>query len=118
MSLRLVRGGAELAHELFAGSKVAGVVTPTSSLGSKGFFELTVKNEDDGAIVKHILSLKPGDSLDCRATEHHVTIGRNMKESVGIVARGMGVTAALQVIEKLLSDPRDDTEVRLVYSAK
>jgi cytochrome-b5 reductase len=97
---------------------VGGELAPTSPLSAKGWFELTVKNEDDGAIVKHILSLKPGDELECRGGARKVAVERNMKESVGIVARGLGVTAALQVIEKLLSDPRDDTEVRLVYSAK
>jgi len=40
---------------------------------------------------------------------------RNMWRAVGMVAGGTGITPMYQVIVKILSDPADVTEIRLVF---
>ena len=67
---------------------------------------------------QHIMKMGPGDRLSFKGLVPSFRVGRNQFKSVGIVAKGDGVCAAVQVITKLLSDPRDDTEIRLFYSAR
>lgn len=101
-----------------AGARVSGVVTPISAVATKGFFELAVSPTDADPMAQAIANTPVGGDLKFKGPFKGFQIGRNQFKSVGIVARGSAVTAALQVITTLLSDPRDDTEIRLVYSAE
>lgn len=40
----------------------------------------------------------------------------NMKESIGMVAGGTGITPMLQVLEHILANPNDRTKVHLVFA--
>ena len=43
-------------------------------------------------------------------------VTRNMKKYIGMVAGGSGITPMIQVIDHLLDDPRDNTEIRLLFA--
>lgn len=101
-----------------AGAEVAGRVAPVSPLTAKGYFELAAAAAGDSAMSKAISSLKTGDVVQFKGPVQGFQVGRNQFKSVGILARGDGIADALQVATKLLSDPRDDTEIRLVYSVR
>lgn len=89
-----------------------------SPLSAKGYFELAAATAGDSAMSKAISSLKTGDVVQFKGPVQGFQVGCNQFKSVGIIARGDGIADALQVATKLLSDPRDDTEIRLVYSVR
>jgi cytochrome-b5 reductase len=101
-----------------AGNGVTGKVTPISAVATKGFLELAASPTDPDPLAQAIANTKEGAVMLFKGPFKGFQVSRNQFESIGIVARGSSVTAALQVITTLLADPRDDTEIRLVYSAE
>jgi len=81
-----------------------------------GFFELLIKKYPTGAMSKHIHSLKPGDTLEIKGPISKIPYQSNMKERIGMVAGGTGITPMLQVIRKVLSDPTDKTQISLIFA--
>lgn len=65
---------------------------------------------------RHIVGLQVGDRLAVKGPFSKIAITRNMKKSMGFIAGGSGITPMLQIIEEVLSDPRDDTELRLLFA--
>jgi cytochrome-b5 reductase len=92
--------------------------TPTSRVHQKGFFDLTVKAYPNGKVSKVLGSLQPGDEVEVKGPISKLKIQRNSKKAIGLVAGGSGITPMLQVIQELLDDPRDNTELRLLYANK
>ena len=60
--------------------------------------------------------MKVGDSVEFKGPFKKFEYTANMKKYIGMVAGGSGITPMLQLIEKILSNPRDNTEVRLIFA--
>eukprot|EP00243_Klebsormidium_subtile_P004238 TRINITY_DN18069_c0_g1_i1.p1 TRINITY_DN18069_c0_g1~~TRINITY_DN18069_c0_g1_i1.p1 ORF type:complete len:353 (-),score=92.03 TRINITY_DN18069_c0_g1_i1:246-1304(-) len=90
--------------------------TPTSDPDVKGYFDLVVKVYPTGNMSRHIDSLKPGDTLEIKGPIPKLPIKENMKKSIGLVAGGTGITPMLQVIQQILKNPNDKTQVSLIYA--
>lgn len=63
-----------------------------------------------------MFNLKAGDLLEMKGPFQKIDVHSNFKKAVGLVAGGTGITPMLQIIHKLLEDPRDNTEIRLLYA--
>lgn len=98
------------------GKTVVRSYTPTSREHDKGFFDLVVKTYPEGKLSKHIFGLDQGDFLEFKGPFKKLDISSNSKKAIGMIAGGTGITPMLQVIQKLLDDPRDKTELRLLYA--
>lgn len=61
---------------------------------------------------QHIHSLKPGDTLDFKGPMLGVPIIQNEFDSIGLIAGGSGITPMLQVAQRVLANPDDQTHVR------
>ncbi len=59
-----------------------------------------------------------GDTLELKGPFSKFTYTENMFGSIGMVAAGTGITPMYQVLLEILSNPRDTTEVRLVYASR
>ena len=57
-----------------------------------------------------------GDSIALKGPLQKFTYTPNMKKYIGMIAGGSGITPMLQLIEKILSNGRDNTEVRLIFA--
>jgi len=90
--------------------------TPISTEDTLGEFDLLIKSYPDGKMSKHITSLKVGDSLDFKGPFPKFPYEANSKKAIGMVAGGTGITPMLQVIKKVLANPRDKTELRLIFA--
>ncbi|EFJ41779.1 hypothetical protein VOLCADRAFT_107549 [Volvox carteri f. nagariensis] len=90
--------------------------TPTSPPDAKGYLDLVVKVYDKGVMSKHIDSLKIGDSLEIKGPIKKYPYEANTKKHIGMVAGGTGITPMLQVIDAILDNPNDKTQVSLVYA--
>eukprot|EP00850_Spirogloea_muscicola_P021589 SM000255S08768 [mRNA] locus=s255:170703:174046:+ [translate_table: standard] len=77
--------------------------TPISDPDSQGYFDLLIKVYPQGVMSKHIHSLTPGDELE-------------VKGPIPKVAGGTGITPMLQIIDAILKNPDDHTQVSLVFA--
>ena len=66
--------------------------------------------------TRHIGDMALGDSIALKGPLQKFTYTPNMKKYIGMIAGGSGITPMLQLIEKILSNGRDNTEVRLIFA--
>ncbi|KAM7268913.1 hypothetical protein ACFE04_011079 [Oxalis oulophora] len=90
--------------------------TPISDPDSKGHFDLLIKVYPEGKMSQHFASLKPGDVLEVKGPIEKLRYSPNMKKHIGMIAGGSGITPMLQVIEAILKNPDDITQVDLIYA--
>ncbi|KAG2499807.1 hypothetical protein HYH03_002103 [Edaphochlamys debaryana] len=90
--------------------------TPTSPPDAKGFMDLVVKVYDKGVMSKHFGELKVGDTLEMKGPMKKYPYEPNCKKAIGLVAGGTGITPMLQVIDTVLANPADKTQLSLVYA--
>ncbi|XP_024026509.1 NADH-cytochrome b5 reductase-like protein [Morus notabilis] len=107
---------APLGHDVEGKPKyVVRPYTPISDPDSKGFFDLLIKVYPEGKMSQHFASLKPGDVVEVKGPIEKLRYSPNMKKHIGMIAGGTGITPMLQVIEAILKNPDDNTQVSLLY---
>ncbi|XP_010520587.1 PREDICTED: NADH-cytochrome b5 reductase-like protein [Tarenaya hassleriana] len=89
--------------------------TPISDPEAKGYFDLLIKVYPEGKMSQHFASLKPGDVVEVKGPIEKFKYSPNMKRNIGMIAGGTGITPMLQVIEAILKNPEDKTQISLLY---
>uniref|UniRef100_A0A7N0ZSQ8 NADH-cytochrome b5 reductase n=1 Tax=Kalanchoe fedtschenkoi TaxID=63787 RepID=A0A7N0ZSQ8_KALFE len=89
--------------------------TPISPTDAKGYFDLLIKIYPEGKMSQHFASLKPGDVLQVKGPIEKLRYTPNMKKHIGMIAGGSGITPMLQVVEAIVNNPDDITQVSLIY---
>jgi len=82
----------------------------------QGFFNLVVKRYPWGKMSNMLFDMKPGDTLDFKGPLLNIEYSPNMKKSLGLMAGGSGITPMIQLIQKILNNPGDKTQVTLVFA--
>lgn len=109
--------------------------TPTSSIDEVGCFDLLIKvyfkNEhpkfpNGGQMSQHLESLQIGSTLEIKGPLGHIeytghgyfTVNSKHKfaRRIAMLAGGTGITPMYQVMQAILKDPSDETEIYLVYA--
>nr|GMC68645.1 NADH-cytochrome B5 reductase-like protein [Ipomoea batatas] len=102
--------------------------TPISDPDAKGHFDLLIKVYPEGKMSQHFASLKPGDKVEVKGLVNYrsellslqpiekLKYRPNMKKHIGMIAGGSGITPMLQVIEAILKNPDDNTQISLLYA--
>lgn len=109
--------------------------TPTSSVEEIGYFDLLIKVyfkdvhpkfPNGGLMSQHLESLPIGASLDIKGPLGHVEytgrgnflVGGKPKfaRRLAMLAGGTGITPMYQVMQAVLKDPEDKTEMYVVYA--
>ncbi|KAH8960994.1 hypothetical protein BDL97_05G026900 [Sphagnum fallax] len=90
--------------------------TPISDPNAKGYCDLMVKFYPEGKMSRHIAQLKPGDTLEVNGPVTKLPYKANMKRHLGMIAGGTGITPMLQIIDAILSNPNDYTQLSLLYA--
>lgn len=110
--------------------------TPTSTVDQIGYFELVVKIyfrdvnprfPNGGLMSQYLESLPIGSVLDVKGPLGHIEYtgkgyftvhGAQNKfaTKLAMIAGGTGITPIYQVIQAILEDPEDETEMYLVYA--
>ena len=119
------RGGYPPVHAVFAlthppprpGKPYVRPYTPTSPPHARGTFELVVKGYEGGRVSKWLTSLSPGAVVQMKGPGTQFLLARNAWPAAGFLVGGTGITPAYQVISSMLADPRDTTEIRLLYAS-
>lgn len=90
--------------------------TPISDPDSKGYFDLLVKIYPEGKMSQHLDTLKVGDVLEVKGPIEKLRYSPNMKKQIGMIAGGSGITPMLQILNAILRNPDDNTQVSLIYA--
>ncbi|KAL7096996.1 hypothetical protein ACP275_10G115100 [Erythranthe tilingii] len=90
--------------------------TPISDPDAKGYFDLLIKVYPEGKMSQHFASLKPGDVVEVKGPIEKLRYSANMKKHIGMIAGGTGITPMLQIIDSILKNPDDNTQVSLLYA--
>ncbi|KAJ8444615.1 hypothetical protein Cgig2_023678 [Carnegiea gigantea] len=89
--------------------------TPISDPDTKGYFDLMIKIYPEGKMSQHFAKLKPGDVVEVKGPIEKLRYMPNMKKHIGMIAGGTGITPMLQIIEAIMKNPDDNTQVSLLY---
>lgn len=137
--------GLPIGQHIYLSAKVDGKMvirpyTPTTSDDEVGYFDLVVKIyfkdvhpkfPDGGKLTQHLESIQIGDTVDVRGPSGYLTYKskgffdikekgkpqRSMKcKKLGMIAGGTGITPMLQIIQAVMKDPRDKTQMFLLYA--
>ncbi|KAG0230508.1 NADH-cytochrome b5 reductase [Actinomortierella wolfii] len=98
------------------GKPVIRPYTPTSDSDTTGEFDLVVKRYEGGPMSSHIHAMKPGDVLAVKGPISKYPLERNKHEKIGMIAGGSGITPMYQVIQHLLKDKEDKTQIALIFA--
>ncbi|WVZ20681.1 hypothetical protein V8G54_008003 [Vigna mungo] len=109
--------------------------TPTSSVDEVGIFDLVVKVyfkgvhpkfPNGGKMSQHLDSLPIGSVLDVKGPLGHIEYTgrgnflvegkRRYAKRLAMLAGGTGITPIYQVVQAILKDPEDHTEMHVVYA--
>ncbi|KAL5704237.1 hypothetical protein ACHQM5_022690 [Ranunculus cassubicifolius] len=109
--------------------------TPTSTIDEVGYFELVIKVyfkgvvpqfPNGGILSQYLDSLELGSSLDIKGPLGHIEyVGRGnflvhgktkYAKKLAMLAGGTGITPIYQVMQAILKDPEDDTEMYVIYA--
>jgi len=82
----------------------------------KGELHLMIKKYENGIMSGYFHSLKPGDRVEIKGPIQKLKYQPNMKKQIGLLAGGTGITPCLQLIDEVLSNPKDNTQMTLIYA--
>lgn len=116
------------------GEEIERKYTPISSDDDLGVFKLCIKVyyanvhpkfPAGGMMTQHLESLNIGDSIDVKGPTGLIHYKGNglfkvkgkdiQTKSIGLIAGGTGITPCLQVIEHILKNPNDKTNISLIF---
>jgi len=98
------------------GKDVIRPYTPVSDTEDKGFFDLVVKTYPQGVMSKYMATLNPGDKLDFKGPFPKFEYKPNTLKKIGMIAGGSGVTPMIQIVQHILKNPNDKTQVSLLFA--
>ena len=101
-----------------AGKALVRPYTPTSPTTTRGTFDLIVKSYPEGKISKWLSSVPIGGAVPFKGPFSKFEYVPNTWDAVGLIAGGTGITPMYQLIESILANPRDKTEIRLLYASR
>lgn len=98
------------------GKDVIRPYTPVTDNTEKGFFDLVVKTYPNGAMSKYLDQMSPGQKIEVKGPFLKIEVKPNMKKKIGMIAGGTGITPMYQVINEILKNPKDKTEISLLFA--
>ncbi|KAK0519133.1 NADH-cytochrome b5 reductase [Tilletia horrida] len=98
------------------GKDISRSYTPTSSDDDIGFFDLVIKSYPQGNISKHFAELKLGDTIAVKGPKGQMRYAPGLAREIGMIAGGTGLTPCLQIIRAALKNPKDTTQLSLIYA--
>ncbi|KAJ3364697.1 NADH-cytochrome b5 reductase [Allomyces javanicus] len=90
--------------------------TPVSSNDLKGYFDLLIKSYPTGNISKLVAELEIGETISVKGPKGQFKYTPNMVRAIGMIAGGTGITPMFQVIQAVLANPEDNTQLRLIFA--
>lgn len=115
-SLKFLTGQYVLVKVNIGGTDFVRSYNPISSDLQQGYLDLMVKSYPEGIVSKYFASLKPGDTVSFKGPFGKGVHDFRAQENIGFVAGGSGITPALQLLNEIITEPKDLTKVSLIYA--
>lgn len=90
--------------------------TPTTLDSDVGHFELVIKMYPQGRMSHHFREMRVGDYLSVRGPKGRFKYQPGQVRAFGMLAGGSGITPMFQVARAILENPKDKTNVHLIYA--
>lgn len=99
------------------GATVQRSYTPVSNNADRGILDLVIRVYPDGLLTgRYLANLSVGDEVLFRGPKGAMRYSRGLCKKIGMLAGGTGITPMYQLIRAICEDPRDTTEVSLIYA--
>ncbi|KAI4341188.1 hypothetical protein MLD38_025944 [Melastoma candidum] len=98
------------------GEEVIKPYTPTTLDSDIGYFELVIKMYPQGRMSHHFRELRVGDYLAVKGPKGRFRYQPGQVRAFGMLAGGSGITPMFQVARAILENPKDRTNVHLIYA--
>lgn len=80
--------------------------------------DFIIKSYPSGKASKALGALKAGDSVEVKGPYTKYSYEANQWRHVGLLAGGTGITPMYQLIREVLANPRDNTQITLLYASR
>eukprot|EP00249_Psilotum_nudum_P010790 c22771_g1_i1 orf=423-1277(+) len=98
------------------GTEVIKPYTPTTLDSDVGYFELVIKIYPQGRMSHHFRNLQVGDYLAVSGPKGRFRYTPGQVTAFGMLAGGTGITPMYQVTRSILENPKDKTNIYLIYA--
>ncbi|KAJ9548044.1 hypothetical protein OSB04_020587 [Centaurea solstitialis] len=98
------------------GEEVIKPYTPTTLDTDVGYFELVIKMYPQGRMSHHFREMREGDYMAVKGPKGRFKYQPGQVRAFGMIAGGSGITPMFQVARAILENPKDKTQVHLVYA--
>ncbi|KDP39630.1 hypothetical protein JCGZ_02650 [Jatropha curcas] len=98
------------------GEEVIKPYTPTTLDSDVGHFELVIKMYPQGRMSHHFREMRVGDYLSVKGPKGRFRYQPGQVRAFGMLAGGSGITPMFQVARAILENPKDKTNVHLIYA--
>ncbi|XP_059434161.1 NADH--cytochrome b5 reductase 1-like [Corylus avellana] len=98
------------------GGEVTRPYTPITLDSDVGYFELVVKMYPKGKMSHHFRQMREGDYLPVNGPKGRFKYKPGQARAFGMLAGGSGITPMFQLIQAILKNPKDKTNVNLIYA--
>lgn len=100
------------------GKEIVRPYTPISSLDQQGYFDLMIKKYPNAQMGTFLFNLKKNQTVDIKGPFEKIKVKTNQWKRIGLIAGGTGITPCYQVAQHVMKDPKDETQVDLIYANK
>ncbi|KAK4111733.1 putative cytochrome b5 reductase [Canariomyces notabilis] len=99
------------------GKLISRSYTPVSNNADRGILELVIRCYPDGLFTNgYLKNLEVGDEVEFRGPKGGIRYQAGMCDKINMVAGGTGITPMYQLIRAICENPRDTSEVSLIYA--
>ncbi|KAJ0045852.1 hypothetical protein Pint_05728 [Pistacia integerrima] len=98
------------------GKEVVRPYTPITLDSDLGFFELVVKMYPNGRMSHHFREMKEGEYLPVKGPKGRFKYKVGQGRAFGMIAGGSGITPMFQLTRGILENPKDKTNMNLIYA--
>lgn len=116
-TLDMLPGDHLFVHATIDGKTVKRPYTPSSMVGTTGYFDLTVKRYETGVVSKYLHGQHIGDTVLMSGPHSGGHWVDGMAKQVGFVAGGTGITPMISIIRWILTK-RLDVDLFLIFANK
>jgi cytochrome-b5 reductase len=89
--------------------------TPITPNKTKGYFDLVVRKYPRGRMTEHLWGLEVGEPVLMRVVAFKLKYHPNKWKQVGMIAGGTGFAPMVQVINEVVRNPKDTTQLSMLY---
>ncbi|XP_031280872.1 NADH--cytochrome b5 reductase 1-like [Pistacia vera] len=98
------------------GKEVIRPYTPITLDSDLGFFELVVKMYPNGRMSHYFREMKVGEYLPVKGPKGRFKYKVGQARAFGMIAGGSGITPMFQLTRGILENPKDKTNMNLIYA--